>query len=93
MGSFLEATTTRRYKNSTMASNKAISGVDPLKDLLGDVITRLEVLEAKVGVSSSAGGAPKSPVPVKANLIGTLYDALASCGCCFTRLHSRIRTP
>ena len=54
-------------------SNKAISGLDPLKDLLGDVIARLEVLEGKVGVTASGLGpssAPKSPVPVKAKLVG-----------------------
>lgn len=31
----------------------AVQGVEPLKDLLGDVLARLEALEAKVGVKSS----------------------------------------
>ena len=56
-----------------MSSNKALSGLDPLKDLLGDVITRLEVLEGKVGVTTSGLGvssAHKSSVPVKPRLVG-----------------------
>ena len=34
-------------------SKAALSGLDPLKDLLGDVLARLEALEAKVGIKGS----------------------------------------
>jgi len=47
-----------------MASKAALSGIDPLKDLLGDVIARLEALEAKTGVSPSANSIPKSSTHV-----------------------------
>jgi hypothetical protein len=56
------------------SNNKAMTGLDPLKDLLGDVIARLEALESKVGVVSSSsapgGGIPKSPIPTKGKFIG-----------------------
>lgn len=39
-------------KNMTKAS---IDGLDPLKDFLGDIVTRLEALEAKVGTTPSNG--------------------------------------
>jgi hypothetical protein len=55
----------------TMASSKAaLSGIDPLKDLLSDVLARLETLEAKAGVSAAYPSAAKSPIPVKATLHG-----------------------
>jgi len=64
----------RSHKIDSM-SKAALSGLDPLKDLLGDVISRLEVLESKVGLpSGSSHGVSKpmsSPVPSKAKLAGT----------------------
>ena len=54
-----------------MTSKAALSGLDPLKDLLGDVIARLETLESKVGISAPSGpAAPASPTPSKAKLAG-----------------------
>ena len=35
-------------------TKSALNGLDPLKDLLGDVLARLEALEAKVGVKGSS---------------------------------------
>jgi len=35
-------------------SKSALNGLDPLKDLLGDVLARLEALEAKVGIKGSS---------------------------------------
>ena len=35
-------------------SKSALNGLDPLKDLLGDVLGRLEALEAKVGTKGSS---------------------------------------
>jgi hypothetical protein len=55
-----------------MASKAANTGVDPLKDLLGDVLARLEALEANAGVAVAVTSAAKSPVPVKAAFHGTL---------------------
>lgn len=47
----------------------ALSGLDPLKDLLENVLSRLEALEAQVGVSSAPGGGhqygQKPPPPPK----------------------------
>lgn len=37
-------------------SKTSLAGLDPLKDLLGDVLSRLEALEAKVGIKSGSGG-------------------------------------
>lgn len=53
-----------------MATHRAVAGVDPLKDLLGDVLARLEALEAQVGKAPGAASVPKSPIPVKAALHG-----------------------
>lgn len=55
-----------------MASSKsAISGLDPLKDLLGDVLARIEQLESKVGIAPPMStSVPKSPTPSKAKLAG-----------------------
>jgi hypothetical protein len=53
-----------------MASKAATSGVDPLKDLLGDVLARLEALESKAGVAVAVTSAAKSPIPVKATFHG-----------------------
>jgi hypothetical protein len=47
-----------QFLTSIMSSVKSLAGLDPLKDLLGDVLTRLEALESKVG-----GGAPIVPSP------------------------------
>jgi hypothetical protein len=55
-----------------MASKTANTGIDPLKDLLGDVLARLEALEANAGVAVAVTSAAKSPVPVKATFHGTL---------------------
>ena len=55
-----------------MASKAANTGVDPLKDLLGDVLARLEALEANAGVAVAVTSAAKSPVPVKAVFHGML---------------------
>ena len=41
-------------------SKVALSGLDPLKDLLGDVLSRLEALEAKVGIKAGSS-MPKQP--------------------------------
>lgn len=50
----------KSFRNpEAMASHKAQSSIDPLKDLLGDVIARLEALEAAVGKGHVA---PRSPV-------------------------------
>lgn len=54
-----------------MASKSANTGVDPLKDLLADMLARLEALEGKAGVAVSVTNAAKSPVPVKATFQGT----------------------
>lgn len=35
-------------------SKASLSGLDPLKDLLGDVLSRLEALETKVGIKGSS---------------------------------------
>jgi hypothetical protein len=40
-----------------MSSSK-LSGLDPLKDLLSDVLSRLEALEAKAGVGSGTSAPP-----------------------------------
>jgi hypothetical protein len=57
-------------------ASKATSGLDPLKDLLGDVLARLEALEAKAGVTVpvTSAATPKSPVPVKAAFHGTCWS-------------------
>jgi hypothetical protein len=57
---------TKAHALFTMASKAANTGVDPLKDLLGDVLARLEALEANAGVAVAVTSATKSPVPVKA---------------------------
>jgi hypothetical protein len=54
-----------------MASKAANTGVDPLKELLGDVLARLEILEANAGGSGAVTSATKSPVPVKPTFHGT----------------------
>jgi len=55
-------------------SQKAVAGVDPLKDLLGDVLARLEALEAQVGggkgVSLGSSSSHHAPGPVKPSLHG-----------------------
>jgi hypothetical protein len=60
-----------------MASSKALSGLDPLKDLLGDVLARIEALEMKAGVvpASSASSARSPAVPVKATYHGRFKNA------------------
>jgi hypothetical protein len=58
-----------------MASKAANTGVDPLKDLLVDVLARLEILEANAGVASTAvTSATKSPVPIKPTFHGTCWS-------------------
>jgi hypothetical protein len=49
-------------------SKSAVSGLDPLKDLLGDVLSRLDALEAKVGLSA-ASQTPKSPVASSRSIV------------------------
>jgi hypothetical protein len=39
-----------------MTTNRAQSGVDPLKDLLGDVLARLEAIETQVGMKQKTSG-------------------------------------
>ena len=48
-------------------ANKALTGLDPLRDLLGEVLARLEALEHKVGAAPPTPG-PKSPRPIKASI-------------------------
>jgi hypothetical protein len=64
----------------TASKNPAVSGLDPLKDLLGDVLSRLEALESKVGLTSSSSSSnvpPKSPVaPPKVPAYGTCLSLL-----------------
>lgn len=43
-------------------SKAALNGLDPLKDLLGDVIARLEALESKAGIKGLAKQPSKSSV-------------------------------
>lgn len=47
-------TSDRLTKNQMTMSKSALNGLDPLKDLLGDVLSRLEALEAKVGIKGSS---------------------------------------
>ena len=61
-----------------MTNSKASTGLARLKDLLGDVLLRLEALETKAGISApsvsvvtAASAIPKSPLPSKASLAGT----------------------
>jgi len=49
-------------------AQKALTGLDPLKDLLGEVLARLEALENRVGTHPPTPGGPKSPHPVKASI-------------------------
>lgn len=49
----------------------ALNGLDPLKDLLGDVLSRLEALEAKVGIKPGSA-VPKQPS--KANVSAPLLN-------------------
>ena len=61
-----------------MAPHNLLAGLDPLKDLLGDVISRLEALESKEGITpTTAAGEPirrasvtTPPAPTKLNLAG-----------------------
>lgn len=46
-------------------SKAALNGLDPLKELLGDVLNRLEALEAKVGIKSASS---LSKQPSKSNV-------------------------
>jgi hypothetical protein len=71
------------------SQHQALSGLDPLRDLLGDVMSRLEALEAQVGVTPPAGArrggalargnslrrttVVEDPAPSKAKLAGE-YD-------------------
>lgn len=50
-----------RNLNQTMAPVVKEKALDPLKDLLGDVLHRLEVLEAKAGVTPAAPAAARTP--------------------------------
>ena len=45
-------------------TKSALNGLDPLKDLLGDVLSRLEALESKVGIK----GASLTKQPSKAQV-------------------------
>jgi hypothetical protein len=45
------------HNNNNNNNNKAI---EPLRDLLGDVLLRLEALESKVGIASTGGGGSSS---------------------------------
>lgn len=58
-----------------MMTRKAI---EPLRDLLADVVARLEALEAKVGVtpSSSAATAKSAPTPSSS---GTIVECIVAC--------------
>jgi hypothetical protein len=53
-------------------TNKALHGIDPLKDLLSDVLSRLENLETKVGIAPPhpASSSFTTPAPNEANLAG-----------------------
>lgn len=46
------------------SQQKVQTGVDPLKDLLGDVLARLEALEAQVAGKAAAGGGGGSGAPL-----------------------------
>lgn len=49
-----------------MTTSKALLGLDPLRDLLGDVLARLEALEAKVGgVGATSAVTPTAVSTVK----------------------------
>lgn len=52
--------------------SKALHGIDPLKDLLSEVLSRLESLEAKVGIAPTHNSSVSfsAPVPNEANLAG-----------------------
>lgn len=43
--------------NIGSSSSSALAGLDPLRDLLGDIVGRLETLEAKVGVTPTGAAA------------------------------------
>lgn len=62
------------------ATMKALNGLDPLRDLLGDIITRLEALEAHIGKAHPSPHlqVPKSPVPVKLTFHGTSQVVLTA---------------
>ena len=56
----------------TMASPKAQALFDPLKDMFGDILSRLEALESKVGISGSSSSSPSAkPSPSTASLTGS----------------------
>lgn len=52
-------------------SKAALNGLDPLKDLLGDVLSRLEALEAKVGIK---GGSSMPKQPSKSNVTAPILN-------------------
>ena len=58
-------TSDRLTKNQMTMSKSALNGLDPLKDLLGDVLSRLEALEAKVGIKP---GSSLTKQPSKSNV-------------------------
>lgn len=61
-----------------MTTSKALHGIDPLKDLLSEVLSRLESLETKVGIAptshhhahSNSSVSFSAPTPNEANLAG-----------------------
>lgn len=65
-----------------MTTSKALHGIDPLKDLLSEVLSRLENLEAKAGIAPSAHHHAHStssvsflaPAPNEANLAGEYVE-------------------
>jgi hypothetical protein len=65
-------------------TNKALHGIDPLKDLLSDVLSRLENLETKVGIApphhASSSASFTTPAPNEANLAGA-YSIVCSMSC------------
>lgn len=68
-------------------ASKALHGIDPLKDLLSEVLSRLENLETKVGIAPThaAGSSSVSftaPVPDESNLAGKL------CLCTIVRMYT-----
>lgn len=59
--------------------SKALHGIDPLKDLLSEVLSRLENLETKVGIApthhahSTSSVSFSAPAPNEANLAGEFW--------------------
>jgi hypothetical protein len=67
-------------KRPTTMTKAALSGIDPLKDLLEDVLARLEALETKVGVTGAAPSKPAAKPAGATTLNGESFYAVLQHG-------------